>query len=122
MLGGVGMLNVGSSSCVLDRFVGITVIGGDGSMLPVEQRWDEGSDRVALDPGEEAMVMVQWWSWCGPRPLGALSLQMHFARDDEPLTVPVLNKAGLPESTPPRCEVPDWPSSMRIGRLTTLRQ
>src|SRR5205809_135513 len=82
MLGGVGFLNLSESDCVLARPRSVDIVDDTGSLLLVEQRWDDDGDDVAVfQPGERVWLPIQRWNWCGARPLGAQWLRIEFLAD-----------------------------------------
>ena len=69
LAGGAAITNTGGSSCSLPRARPIVRISLHGTPLRVRERSFPyritGRPAHVLTPGEQAVVYVQWWNWCG---------------------------------------------------------
>lgn len=120
-LGGVSVTNASRHTCALPATPQVSLIW-HGRRLAVRQvafpagwlraEYPHGSTRVrVLKPRQTAFVVLQWWTWCGPRPWGR-----GYFKGFVKLRLPGQQSsvmARLREVAAPYCNSP--PSTLRVS-------
>jgi hypothetical protein len=128
LVGGVNLVNAGSSSCSLVGWPTLTFAGHAASVekwqvkklaaspSPPEAIADPPGSLRALQPGKTAGVAIFWSNWCGP---GSTATG---AGGDPPAAMVIGLGSGtslaVPVAHAPRCDAPRDPSTVSIGPFT----
>jgi hypothetical protein len=118
-LGGLSIKNTSGHPCALPLTPRVSLIW-HGISLAVRQvafptgwlkdQFPHTTPLHRLRAGQTALVVLQWWNWCGPQPLGRSfrgSVQLRLPGAASSLLAPVHNV------TPPYCNAP--PSTLRVS-------
>jgi Domain of unknown function (DUF4232) len=128
LAGGVNLMNVGSTPCsLLGRptvsFTGaaaasvqLTVNKMARSPAPPDVLADPRGSLRALAPGKSASVSLWWSNWCGPgsTPTGSPGA----VPDGLELVFAGWTSLVVPLGQAPRCDAPQYPSSLTVGPFT----
>jgi hypothetical protein len=128
LVGGVNVLNAGSTACSLAGRPDVSFTGAAAAAekwqvkkLPARQAppdvlADPQGSLRALQPGKSAGIAVFWSNWCGP---GAMPAGASGALPDA-IVIGLASgtNISLPLARAPRCDAPQYPSTISIGRFT----
>lgn len=118
LVGGVDLRNAGTRACSLLGWPTASFAGGGAtterwqvkrltaSPTPLDVLADPPGSLRALQPGKSAGVSLFWSNWCGAPP-GALVLRLSSG-----------TSVSVPAAQAPRCDAPQYPSTLSVGPFT----
>lgn len=119
LVGFVSLTNYGSTACTLTGRPQIGLVDSGGQSFTV-QTVAAGKDapRLTLEPRQTVSAGFRWSNWCGPAPLGGLSLDVTVAGSPGRLLIPVQDPNGQPRSDVPRCDANSDVSTLAIEEFS----
>lgn len=127
LTGGVTFRNVGGPCSLLGRPT-VRLLGGPAANVQLKQEpFQEGAPAPdvtprfsvrALPTGQTAYATLWWSNWCAPGNPGAGNVSLPPTEVE--VTLPSGESVRLPVRGSPRCDAPQYPSTMSIGLFTPL--
>lgn len=115
--------NNSSRTCALPTANRVQIIDAAGRILPIQHAITSGfagapiPTNFILKPKEMIGGLFLWENWCRPLPQWNLSLKLLFPNNQGQLTVPIKDSKGVPLRATPRCNRPQFSSSLILQYL-----